>query len=158
MKKFYRCNSCRATVDSDGELEIDYKCPNCSTEGSLILSYNFTCENLGCFYTEIVTSDFFKCPLCEANNTIDSAKSKSLSPVTSSNEDKGAHYRNYYLGKPFDVYRAIKIFKIIHPSAQHMFKKLARGQGKGHTEEDLVKELQCCLDRWKEMIEEDKDA
>ena len=71
-------------------------------------------------------------------------------------EDKGSHYRNEYLGAPFDVYRAIKIFDIADPIAQHMFKKLARGTRKGHTVEDLVKELQCCLDRWKEMIEEDK--
>ena len=71
-------------------------------------------------------------------------------------EDKGAHYRNTYLGQPFDVYRAIKIFGNTDPIAQHMFKKIARGTKKGHSEEDLISELQCCLDRWKEMNKEDK--
>ena len=36
-----------------------------------------------------------------------------------------------------------------------MLKKLLRGAGKGHSEKDLVTELQCSLDRWKEMMAED---
>ena len=151
MKNYYRCNSCKATLDSNEDIHLE-KCPNCFTEGSLEDLHTFTCKKQGCGYTECVTDINFKCPLCGR------VEGASFSPVTSSNEDKGAHYRNLYLGKPFDVYRAIRIFKITDPEAQHMFKKLSRGTKKGHTEEDLVKELQCCLNRWKEIIEEDKNA
>ena len=36
-------------------------------------------------------------------------------------------------------------------------KKVLRGSDKGHTEEDLINEIQCCLDRWKEMVKEDNN-
>lgn len=75
---------------------------------------------------------------------------------SSAEEDKGAHYRNEYLGVPFDVYRALRIFKIADPTAQHMFKKLARGTRKGHSVNQLVDELQCCLDRWRQLNAEDE--
>jgi hypothetical protein len=70
--------------------------------------------------------------------------------------DKGAHYRYSFKGVKFDPYRVCKLYGIEGGPREHMTKKLLRGSGKGHSEEDLIKELQCCLDRWKEMIEEDK--
>lgn len=70
-------------------------------------------------------------------------------------EDKGKHYRFVFKGIKFDPYRIAKMYGVKGGPQEHMLKKLLRGQGKGHTEEDLLKELQCCLDRWKEMYEED---
>jgi hypothetical protein len=79
-------------------------------------------------------------------------------PITSDKEDKGAHYRFMFKGVKFDPYRICKMYGVGGGPREHMLKKILRGSGKGHTEDDLIKELQCCLDRWKEMIKEDKDA
>ena len=68
---------------------------------------------------------------------------------------KNAHYKNDFRGVTFDVYRAIRIFDITEPERQHMFKKLVRGSRKGHTTTELLDELQCCLDRWREIVQED---
>lgn len=71
--------------------------------------------------------------------------------------DKGSHYRYMYNGVKIDPYRVCKIYGIKGGPHEHMTKKLLRGEDKGHSVEDLIKELQCCLDRWKEMIKEDND-
>jgi len=147
MKNYYKCNSCKATLDSHEDIHLE-KCPNCYTEGSLEDLLTFTCKKQGCGYTECVTDVNFKCPLCErVKNT--------KTPITSSNKDKGAHYRYMHEGVKLDPYRVCKLFIINGGPHEHMTKKILRGSGKGHSEDDLIKELQCCLDRWKEMIEED---
>lgn len=70
-------------------------------------------------------------------------------------EDKGKHYRHSHNGVKIDPYRVILVYHIVHPTHQHMLKKLMRSDKKGHSEVELVDELQCCLDRWKELqIEE----
>jgi hypothetical protein len=62
-----------------------------------------------------------------------------------------------FKGIKFDPYRIAKMYGLTGGPREHMLKKLLRGEGKGHTEADLLQELQCCLDRWKEMYEEDKE-
>lgn len=56
-----------------------------------------------------------------------------------------------------DPYRIALVHGVDHPVAFHMVKKLLRGGRKGHDENTLVAELQCCLDRWKQLIEEDSE-
>jgi hypothetical protein len=82
--------------------------------------------------------------------------------MTSSNnkkksEDKGKHYRYEFKGVKFDPYRVASLYGLTGGPQEHMLKKLLRGGGKGHSEDELIAELQCCLDRWKEMREEDKE-
>ena len=67
------------------------------------------------------------------------------------------HYDMFYKGIKMDPYRMMKICNITHPVAQHMFKKLARGDKKGHTESELVAELEDAVKRWKHMLLEDSE-
>lgn len=69
--------------------------------------------------------------------------------------DKGSHYRYTYKGIKLDPYRVCEIYNIGGGPREHMTKKLLRGPAKGHSEQELIDELQCCLDRWKEMVLED---
>lgn len=79
-----------------------------------------------------------------------------MPPQTPPDPDKGAHYRRFeYKGVKFDPYRVCQLYDIGGGPREHMLKKLLRGTTKGHTERELVAELQCSLDRWKEMLEED---
>ena len=83
-------------------------------------------------------------------------------------KDVGAHYRYSYTRKltaeemskgevtvNMDPYRVCKVYKIGGGPREHIAKKTLRGEGKGHTEDELIDEIQCCLDRWKQMVEED---
>jgi hypothetical protein len=68
-----------------------------------------------------------------------------------------AEYYNYsYKGIKIDVYRILKIFQITEPAQQHAIKKLLRaGKSiKGLTQD--INEVIESLERWKEMINEDK--
>lgn len=69
--------------------------------------------------------------------------------------DKGKHYRYEFKGVKFDPYRVARMYDLGGGPREHMVKKLLRGTGKGHTERELIDELQCCLDRWKEMVDEE---
>jgi hypothetical protein len=69
--------------------------------------------------------------------------------------DPGKHYRYHFKGVKIDPYRIAKIYNLGGGPREHMVKKLLRGFDKGHTEEQLVAELQSCLDRWKEMMGEE---
>lgn len=69
--------------------------------------------------------------------------------------DPGEHYRYSYHGVNIDPYRICRIYDLGGGPREHMTKKLLRGSGKGHEELELINELQCCLDRWREMYEED---
>jgi len=146
MKNYYQCNECKATFDTEEDVDGNFRCPNCFETGDFMISYVFKCINSDCGYTQYAYSVEFECPMC------DSIKD---APITSSNKDKGAHYRYMYEGVKFDPYRVCKLFEIRGGPHEHMTKKVLRGSGKGHSKDDLIKELQCCLDRWKEMIEEE---
>ena len=68
--------------------------------------------------------------------------------------DKGKHYRYEFQGVKLDPYRIGRVYNLSGPT-EHMMKKILRGTGKGHTEQEVVDELQACLDRWREMIQEE---
>jgi len=72
------------------------------------------------------------------------------------NTDKGKHYRHIYRGIKVDPYRICQIYDMGGGPREHMTKKLLRGTSKGHDEMQLLDELQCSLDRWREMIKEDR--
>lgn len=82
--------------------------------------------------------------------------------------DVGKHYRMSFRQKitehdnergyvvvKMDPYRVCDIYNVGGGAREHLIKKALRGQGKGHTELDLIAELQSCLDRWKDMYNED---
>lgn len=71
--------------------------------------------------------------------------------------DPGNHYRYTYKGIKLDPYRICQIVGMNGGPREHMTKKLLRGTDKDHTEMELVEELQCCLDRWREMLVEDAE-
>jgi hypothetical protein len=68
-----------------------------------------------------------------------------------------AEYYNYsYKGIKIDVYRILKIFQITEPAQQHAIKKLLRaGKSIKGLEQDINEVIES-LERWKEMINEDK--
>ena len=83
--------------------------------------------------------------------------------------DKGKHYRhsfrlnltpedveNGYVTVNLDPYRVSDVYGI-GGWREHIMKKTLRGTEKGHTEEELLEELQCCLDRAKQMYNESKE-
>jgi len=73
-------------------------------------------------------------------------------------EDLGSHYRHSFMGHKIDVYRVIQIFGVTDPVAQHIIKKLLRGEKKGHTMDFVWDEVFQACDRKKEMIKEDEDV
>ena len=64
---------------------------------------------------------------------------------------KNEHYNQEYKGLKIDPYRVAMIYGIDIQVQFHMLKKLLRGTKKGHSVGELIEELQCCLDRWKEI-------
>ena len=71
-------------------------------------------------------------------------------------KDLGQHYRYTYKGVKIDPYRILDVYQITHPAHQHAIKKLLRlGRSVKDTEQDL-KEVIMTLERWLEMIGEDK--
>ena len=71
--------------------------------------------------------------------------------------DLGAHYRHSFMGYKMDVYRVLEIFKVTCPVAQHIIKKLLRGEGKGHTMDFVWNEVKQAVERKFEMMEEDNN-
>ncbi|MDB4312246.1 hypothetical protein N9937_02325 [bacterium] len=91
----------------------------------------------------------------------------SLTANDSYKEDKGSHYRysfkakidkedllNGYVEVNLDPYRVCEVYGVGGGAREHIVKKALRGVDKGHTTKELLDELQCCLDRWKQMEEE----
>ena len=70
--------------------------------------------------------------------------------------DLGSHYRHSFMGHKIDVYRVLEIFKVTDPVAQHIVKKLLRGEKKGHTMDFVWDEVKQAVERKFEMMEEDK--
>lgn len=82
-------------------------------------------------------------------------------------QDKGKHYRfsfkqrlteqdkeNGFVVVNLDPYRISATYEL-GGWREHIVKKTLRGTEKGHTEQELIDELQCCLDRAKQMLEEE---
>jgi len=84
--------------------------------------------------------------------------------------DPGKHYRHTFTRRltkqelhegqaafKMDPYRIGRVYGL-SGVPEHMVKKLLRGASKGHSEEELIAELQCCLDRWKEILGEENNG
>jgi hypothetical protein len=71
-------------------------------------------------------------------------------------EDMGKHYRYSYKGIKLDPYRVCLLYNVGGGPREHILKKCLRGTTKGHTERQVIDEIQSCLDRWKEMVAEDE--
>ena len=68
--------------------------------------------------------------------------------IKASSKDKIITVDPYYVSRHCDV-------MALGAPAFHMLKKLMRGRAKGHTEKQVLAELQSCLDRWRELSEVD---
>lgn len=66
------------------------------------------------------------------------------------------YYDKKFNGKRVDVYRVLKIFGITEPAQQHAIKKLLRAGKSIKTLEQDIDEVIQSLNRWKEMLKEDK--
>ena len=99
---------------------------------------------------------------------INKSSGKQSMSVESNVKDPGKHYRYTHRQKvtqsdlelgfvdvKMDPYRVCKVYKVEGGPREHIAKKALRGCSKGHTELELIDELQSCLDRWKEMLSED---
>jgi len=71
-------------------------------------------------------------------------------------KDTGSHYRYDYKGIKMDPYRVFEIYNVTDAKAQHAIKKLLRMEGKGHSQEQVWREVYDVVIRALEMIEEDK--
>lgn len=89
--------------------------------------------------------------------------------MTEQAQDIGRHYRYRYIRNltadeiktnkvvvKLDPYRICQVYGVRGGPREHIIKKALRGTGKGYSETELIDEIQCCLDRWKEMLQEDK--
>lgn len=83
--------------------------------------------------------------------------------------DRGKHYRyafrlnltqedieNGFVTVNIDPYRISEVYNL-GGWREHLVKKAIRGTEKGHTEVELLEELQCTLDRAKQMLEESRE-
>lgn len=83
--------------------------------------------------------------------------------------DKGKHYRyafrlnltqedidSGFVMVNVDPYRISEVYNL-GGWREHLVKKAIRGTEKGHTEDELLEELQCTLDRAKQMLEESRE-
>jgi hypothetical protein len=71
-------------------------------------------------------------------------------------KDLGSHYRHEFKGVKIDPYRILTEYDVTCPVAQHIIKKLLRGESKGHSNEEVWDEVKQAVDRKFEMMEEDK--
>lgn len=84
-------------------------------------------------------------------------------------QDYGKHYRysfrlnltseeakRGYVIVNIDPYRISEVYEL-GGWREHLVKKAIRGTEKGHTEDELIEELQCTLDRAKQMREESRE-
>ena len=83
-------------------------------------------------------------------------------------QDMGKHYRhsfrlnlteedvkNGFVMVNVDPYRISEVYNL-GGWREHVVKKTLRNTDKGHSQEELIAELQCCLDRAKQIMEESK--
>lgn len=82
-------------------------------------------------------------------------KLKPLEKHTS--QSVSSHYKHSFKGIKLDPYRICRVYGIGGGPREHMLKKLLRGTEKGHSEDFLIAELQSSLDRWRQMLEEERD-
>lgn len=68
----------------------------------------------------------------------------------------GSHYKFSYKGAKIDPYRIFTVYRIGHPAQQHAIKKLLRAGQLIKTLEQDIDEAIATLNRWKEMIDEDR--
>ena len=118
--------------------------------------------NDGVFIQRVEVGGLEAVSKCEPVNTVKppqyNANEHELNFVESKKEDwvdLGAHYRHSFMGHKIDVYRVLEIFDVTDPVAQHIIKKLLRGENKGHTMNFVWNEVFQACDRKKEMMEED---
>lgn len=73
--------------------------------------------------------------------------------------DPGAHYRFTYQGLKLDPARIGAIYGITHPMQFQALKKLLCTGNRGHKSllQDIA-DIECCLQRWKEMLQEDETS
>ena len=76
-----------------------------------------------------------------------------------SKSDPGAHYRFTYKGLKLDPARIGAIYGITHPMQFQALKKLLCTGKRGHKSllQDIA-DIECCLQRWKEMLQEDETS
>ena len=68
------------------------------------------------------------------------------------------HYRRYhYRGIKLDPYRIARIYDMRGGPREQIMKKCLRFTDKGQTEEQVEAEIRSALDRWREMLQEDKE-
>jgi len=70
--------------------------------------------------------------------------------------DKFKYYKHHYKGILLDVYRILQVYKITNPAQQHAIKKLLRAGGSIKSLEQDINETIAILERWLDMIREDK--
>lgn len=73
--------------------------------------------------------------------------------------DPGVHYRFTYQGLKLDPARIGTIYGITHPMQFQALKKLLCTGNRGHKSllQDIA-DIECCLQRWKEMLQEDETS
>lgn len=70
----------------------------------------------------------------------------------------GKHYHFDYKGIRVDPYRIFRLYNITAPEQQHAIKKLLRaGESVKPLEQD-IREVIATLDRWLDILAEDKDV
>lgn len=68
-----------------------------------------------------------------------------------------SHYNFHYKGVKIDPYRILHEYGITHPAHQHVIKRLLRaGKSVKSLEKDIDESIDA-LNRWKEMIKEEKE-
>lgn len=77
--------------------------------------------------------------------------------MSQSNADIGKHYRFSFKGVKLDPYRIFEVYRISHPAQQHAIKKLLRAGNSVKSLEQDIDEVIVTLNRWKEMMQEEKD-
>lgn len=76
---------------------------------------------------------------------------------TPNKADLGKHYRFSFKGVKLDPYRIFEVYRIAHPAQQHAIKKLLRAGNSVKSLEQDIDEVIVTLNRWKEMMQEEKD-
>ena len=69
---------------------------------------------------------------------------------------KDQNIKDGFVEFKLDPYRICHEYKVGGGPREHMLKKLLRGGSKDHSENDVIAELQSCLDRWKEIVFENE--
>tara|TARA_R110002167_G_scaffold114163_1_gene287746 strand:+ start:187 stop:534 length:348 start_codon:yes stop_codon:yes gene_type:complete len=103
--------------------------------------------------------DICECDNIDYRNTLDNLAEKidnikEGKPVMIHEPDLGSHYRHEFRGVKIDPYRILTEYDVTCPVAQHIIKKLLRGESKGHSNEEVWNEVKQAVDRKFEMMEE----